>query len=96
MRSSSKHVWRLAVISQAKGDDPGAVALTVGAPGAHSIQDEDFMEMSQVSGCSIADLEQAERDCVTALCKLHGLDVECVTTDRIRLREELAVSLGGV
>jgi len=54
------------------------------------------MEMAQVSGCSISDLEQAEKDCVTALCKLHGFDAECVTTDRIRLREELAVSLGGV
>ena len=96
MRSSSKHVWRLAVIAKAKGDDPGAVALSIGAPGAHSIQDEDFMEMSQISGCSIAALEEAERDCVTALCKLHNWDVECVTTDRIRLREELAVRLGGV
>ena len=54
------------------------------------------MEMSQISGCSIAALEEAERDCVTALCKLHNWDVECVTTDRIRLREELAVRLGGV
>ena len=96
MRSSSKHMWRLAVISMAKGDDPGAVALTVGAPGAHAISDEDFSEMSQISGFTVAALEQAEKSCVTALCKLHNLDVECVTTDRIRMREEFARSLGGV
>ena len=96
MRSSSKHIWRLAVISMAKGDDPGSVALTMGAPGAHSIADEDFSEMSQICGISIAALEQAEKDCVTALCKIHKLDLECITTDRIRMREEFAKSLGGV
>ena len=96
MRSSSKHIWRLAVISMAKGDDPGSVALTMGAPGAHSIKDEDFAEMSQICGISIAALEQAEKDCVTALCKIHKLDLECITTDRIRMREEFARSLGGV
>ena len=96
MRSSSKHMWRLAVISMAKGDNPGSVALTVGAPGAHSIQEEDWMEMSQVSGIPIAKLEKAEKKCLTALAKLHDLDVECIATDRTRMREEFARSLGGV
>ena len=96
MRSSSKHMWRLAVISMAKGENPGSVALTVGAPGAYLIEDEDFMEMSQVSGVSIAKLEKAEKKCVTALCKLHKLDWECIATDRTRMREEFARSLGGV
>ena len=96
MRSSSKHIWRLAVIAKAKGDNPGSVALTMGAPGAHQIQDEDFMEMAQVSGLSIEKLEKAERLCVTALCKLHNIDVDCLHTDRTRMREEFARSLGGV
>ena len=96
MRSSSKHIWRLAVIARAKGDDPGSVALTMGAPGAHSIKEEDWIEMSQCSGFSVQELEEAERHCVTALCQLHGIDAECLWTDRTRMREEFAVSLGGV
>jgi hypothetical protein len=96
MRSSSKHVWRLAVISMARGEDPGSVALTVGAPGAHEISDEDFCEMAQCCGCSIAELEKAEVACHTALCKLHGIDADCIASDRTRMREEFARSLGGV
>ena len=80
----------------AKGDNPGSVALTMGAPGAHEISDEDFSEMSQCCGCTIAELEKAELDCQTALCKLHNLDLECIASDRTRMREEFARSLGGV
>lgn len=96
MRSSSKHIWRLAVIAQAKGDDPGSVALTMGAPGAGGIQEEDWIEMSQCSGFTVQELEAAERSCVSALCKVHGIDAECLWTDRTRMREEFARSLGGV
>lgn len=96
MRSSSKHIWRLAVISMAKGENPGSVALTMGAPGALEISDEDFSEMSQCCGHTIKELEQAEIDCHTALCKLHDIDYECIASDRSRMREEFAKSLGGV
>jgi len=96
MRSSAKHMWRLAIISLAKGRDPGDVALTIGAPGCFQISDEDFMEMSQVSGHSIAELEQAELKCHTLLLKLHGIDKECVASNRTEIREQLAVTLGGV
>ena len=96
MRSSSKHIWRLAVISMAKGENPGSVALTMGAPGAHEISDEDFSEMSQCCGHTIKQLEAAEVACHTELCKLHGIDAECIASDRSRMREEFARSLGGV
>jgi len=96
MRSSSKHIWRLAVISMAKGEDPGSVALTMGAPGALEISDEDFSEMSQCCGHTIKELEQAEIQCHSALCKLHNIDFECIASDRSRMREEFARSLGGV
>ena len=96
MRSSSKHIWRLAVISMAKGENPGSVALTMGAPGCMEISDEDFCEMSQCSGFSIAQLEKAEVQCHTALNQLHGIDAECIASDRTQAREDLARSLGGV
>ena len=96
MRSSSKHIWRLAVISRAKGEDPGAVALTMGGPGVLGITDEDFCEMSQVCGIPIAALEEAEKQCITQLAQLHKLDIECIHTDRTEMREHFARSLGGV
>ena len=96
MRSSAKHMWRLAIISIAKGREPGDVALTIGAPGCFQISDEDFMEMSQVSGHSIADLEKAELQCHTKLLALHGIDKECIASNRTEIREQLAVTLGGV
>ena len=96
MRSSSKHIWRLAVISRAKGENPGSVALTMGAPGAFEISDEDFAEMSQCCGHTIKELEQAEIACHSDLCDLHGIDFECISSDRSRMREEFAKSLGGV
>ena len=96
MRTAAKHMWRLAVISFAKGDHPGSVSLTMGAPGAGGIKDEDFIEMSQVSGFTIKELEEAELKCITALHQLHGIDVECINSDRTLLREEMARSLGGV
>ena len=80
----------------AKGENPGSVALTMGAPGAHEISDEDFSEMSQCCGHTIKELEQAEIKSQTALCKLHNLDIECIASDRSRMREEFAKSLGGV
>ena len=96
MRSSSKHIWRLAIISIAKGKEPGDVALTIGAPGCFEISEEDFMEMSQVSGHSIAELEKAELECHTKLLQLHGIDADCIASNRTELREQLAVTLGGV
>ena len=80
----------------AKGEDPGSVALTMGAPGAFEISDEDFSEMSQCCGHTIKELEAAEISCHTALCRLHGIDAECIASDRSRMREEFARSLGGV
>jgi hypothetical protein len=96
MRSSSKHIWRLAIISMAKGDDPGSIGLTIGAPSAGLITDDDFSDMAQASGFSIADLELAEQACHTALLKLHGIDAECVATNRTVVRDQLMRSLGGV
>lgn len=96
MRSASRHIWRLAIISAAKGEDPGVIGLTMGAPSAGSITDEDFQDMAQVSGFTIAELEAAELVCHSALFKLHGLDADCIGSDRTQLREELARSLGGV
>lgn len=96
MRSSSKHIWRLAVISMAQDGNPGAVALTMGAPGCMDISDEDFCEMSQCSGFTIAELEKAEIKCHTALHQLHGIDAECIASDRTQAREDFARSLGGV
>lgn len=96
MRTAAKHMWRLAVISFAKGEHPGSVSLTMGAPGAGGIKDEDFIEMSQVSGFTIKELEEAELKCITALHQLHGIDVQCINSDRTLLREEMARSLGGV
>ena len=96
MRTASTHMWRLAVISFAKGEHPGVGFLTMGAPGALKIGEEDFKEMSQVSGFSIQELEEAEKKCHTALHQLHGVDAECVATGRTLLREEMARTLGGV
>ena len=94
MRTGAKHMWRLAVISFAKGEHPGSGFLTMGAPGAHSINDEDFKEMSQVSGFTIKELEAAELLCHTALLELHGAGVECVGSDRTELRESMARKQG--
>ena len=96
MRSSAKHVWRLAIISIAKGVEPGSVALTIGAPGCFEISDEDFQEMSQVSGHTIAELEAAELEAHSRLLQLHGIDADCVSSNRTEIREQLAVTLGGV
>ena len=96
MRSAGKQIWRLAIISQAKGDDPGAVALTMGAPSAGTITDEDFKDMSQTSGHTVAELEAAEVAVHSRLLKLHGIDVACVGSDRTLLREELLRTTGGV
>ena len=96
MKSSGKHIWRLAVISVAKGVDPGSVALTMGAPSAGQITDEDFMDMSQVSGFTVAELEKAECKAHSLLHALHGVDIECVGSDRTLLREELLRTTGGV
>ena len=96
MRSGGKHIWRLAIISVAKGTDPGAIGLTMGAPSAGLITDEDFEDMAQVSGFSIAELEKAECKAHTLLAELHGIDAECIGSDRTDLREELLKSTGGV
>lgn len=96
MRSGGKHMWRLAIISQAKGDDPGAVALTMGAPHAGTITDEDFKDMAQTSGFTIAELEAAELEVHTRLLELHGIDAACIGSDRSVMREELLRTTGGV
>ena len=96
MRSGGKHMWRLAIILLAKGRDPGDGFLTMGAPSAMTLTDEDFREMSQISGFSIADLETAELKAHTQLLELHGIDAECISSDRTLLREELLRMTGGV
>ena len=96
MRSGGKQIWRLAIISIAMGQEPGVVALTMGAPSAGLIRDEEFIEMSQTSGFSIQELEAAELVAHTKLAQLHGIDVECVGSDRTELREELLRTTGGV
>lgn len=96
MRSGGKQMWRLAIISQAKGDDPGAIALTMGAAHAGTITDEDFKDMSQTSGFTVAELEAAELGVHTRLAKLHGIDAACIGSDRTLLREELLRTTGGV
>ena len=96
MKSSGKHIWRLVVISVAKGTDPGAVALTMGAPSAGQITDEDFMDMAQVSGFTVAELEAAECKAHSLLMELHGINVKCIGSDRTLLREELLRTTGGV
>lgn len=96
MRSAGKQIWRLAIIAQAKGDDPGAVALTMGAGHCGTITDEDFKDMSQTSGFTVAELEAAEVEVHTRLLQLHGIDAKCIGSDRTLLREELLRSTGGV
>ena len=96
MHSSGKHLWRLAIISIARGGVPGDVTLTMGAPHAGTISEEDFKDMAQTSGCTIAELEAAEIDAHSQLMKLHGLDVECISSDRSLVREELLRTTGGV
>ena len=95
-RSGGKHMWRLAIISIARGGDPGDIALTMGAPHAGSVSEEDFKDMSQTSGCSIAELEKAEIECHSRLLKLHGIDAQCIGSDRSLVREELLRTTGGV
>lgn len=95
-RSGGKHMWRLAIISLARGGDPGDIALTMGAPHALTVTEEDFKDMAQTSGCSIAELEQAEIECHSRLLKLHGIDVSCIGSDRSLVREELLRTTGGV
>ena len=95
-RSGGKHIWRLAIIAAAKGDDPGTVALTMGAPYAGTVSDEDFKDMSQTSGHTIEQLEAAELECHSLLLKLHGVDMKCVGSDRTLVREELLRTTGGV
>lgn len=95
-RSGGKHLWRLAIISIARGGDPGDIALTMGAPYAGSVSEEDFKDMSQTSGHTIAELEAAEIEAHSQLLKLHGLDVECIGSDRSLVRDELLRTTGGV
>ena len=96
MRSGGKHIWRLAIISIARGGDPGEGFLTMGAPYAMTVSEEDFKDMSQTSGCTVAELEAAEVEAHNQLLKLHGLDVECIGSDRSLVREELLRTTGGV
>ena len=95
-RSGGKHLWRLAIISIARGGSPGDIALTMGAPYAGSISEEDFKDMAQTSGCTIAELEAAEIEAHTQLLKLHGIDAQCIGSDRSLVREELLRTTGGV
>lgn len=95
-RSGGKHLWRLAIISIARGGDPGDIALTMGAPYAGCVSEEDFKDMAQTSTCTIAELEAAEIKAHTLLHKLHGLDVECIGSDRSLVRDELLRTTGGV
>lgn len=95
-RSGGKHIWRLAIIAAAIDGNPGSVALTVGAPYAGCVSDEDFKDMSQTSGKTIAELEAAEIKCHSLLAELHGIDVDCIASDRSLVREELLRSTGGV
>ena len=55
--------------------------------GVIDTKEEDWIEMSQCSGFTVQELEAAERSCVSALCKVHGIDAECLWTDRTRMRQ---------
>ena len=96
MRSGGPHMWRLAIILIAKGQDPGAGFLTMGGSSAGLVSDEDFKDMSQTSGISIAALEAAEVEAHNQLLALHGVDAKCIGSDRSLLREELLRTTGGV
>ena len=96
MRSAGPHIWRLAIILIAKGQDPGAGFLTMGGSSVGQVSDEDFRDMAQTSGCTIAELEAAEVEAHNQLLALHGVDAKCVGSDRSLLREELLRTTGGV
>lgn len=96
MRSSGRHMWKLCVLACAKGDDPGAVALTVGASSALSITREELDDLAAWSGFSPAEIDAAEAQAHLLLCRLHGVNIREVVTDRQELRAQLERSLGGV
>ena len=88
IRSTGKTVWKMAILEVAQGREPGAVALHMGYPHHKRVTDEDFMEMAQVSGIPIEELEAAEEEAILQFWKSEGLELTDVTSDRSLLRAE--------
>lgn len=95
-RSSAKFWWTLAVISEAKGEEPGAPALLVGMDGHEQCTDEDWDEIASVTGISAGELANAEAVCIRKVGELKGMGPHWVETDRTERRRQVAASFGGV
>jgi hypothetical protein len=94
-RSTGKTVWKLCVISVAKGQDPGVVALELGFTHWNRLTEEDFVEMSQSSGVTPKALEAAELTALNQVALAQGIDAEIVASHRTELRSKVERSLTG-
>lgn len=88
IKSNGKCVWKLCVLSVAKGESPGLLGFELGFSHHSRITGDDFMEMAQESGLSIQQLEAAELKAITEFAQLKGYDVTCISSDRTELRAE--------
>jgi hypothetical protein len=95
-RSSAKFMWTLAVISEAKGDEPGAPALLLGSDAYGQCTDEDWDEIARMTGIAPGALADAEAACLNKVAELKGMGPGWVETDRTMRRQQVAVSYGGV
>lgn len=95
-RSNAKFMWTLAVITEAKGDEPGAPALMLGSDAFGQCTDEDWDEIAQVTGIAPGVLADAEASCLSKVAELKGMGPGWVETDRTMRRHQVAVSYGGV
>lgn len=95
-RSGGLQLWRMSVLLMARGEDPGPVGLIAGGAYWDRLTDEDFAELSQISGRTVEELDLANTACVKRLAELQGWQLDDLASDRELLKKELLVRLGGV